>query len=102
MSRPLLFSIALAFAVALASAEALPQTTSDSFRCQERNLVSLGASMYEVSHLCGEPDSVIVLGDPTADAVWIYDMGRTDFIYYLEFKRGKLTRISHRGERGFK
>ena len=58
--------------------------------------------MYEVIHLCGEPDFVNVLGDPTADAVWVYDMGRTDYIYYLTFNRGTLTRISHRGERGFK
>jgi Protein of unknown function (DUF2845) len=102
MLRPVFFSICLAFAVALATADAISQTTSDSFRCQDNNLVSLGASMYEVIHLCGEPDSVNVLGDPTADAVWVYDMGRTEYIYYLEFSRGRLTRISHRGERGFK
>jgi hypothetical protein len=102
MSRPFFFSIWLALAVALSTAEGFSQTTSDSFRCENNNLVSLGASMYEVGHLCGEPDSVNVLGDPTSDAVWIYDMGRTEYIYYLEFNRGRLTRISHRGERGFK
>jgi hypothetical protein len=102
MFRPVFFSLWLAFAAALATADGLSETTSDNFRCQDNNLVSLGASMYEVIHLCGEPDSVNVLGDPTSDAVWVYDMGRTEFIYYLEFRQGKLTRISQKGERGFK
>jgi Protein of unknown function (DUF2845) len=102
MLNRVFFSVCLAIAVALSTGDGLSETTSDTFRCLDRNLVSLGASMYEVIHLCGEPDSVNVLGDPTADAVWVYDMGRTEYIYYLEFNRGRLTRISHRGERGFK
>jgi hypothetical protein len=102
MFKRVIFSICLAIAVASSTGVCLSDSTSDTFRCRDNNLVSLGASMYEVSQLCGEPDFVNVLGDPTADAVWVYDMGRTDFIYYLEFNRGRLTRISQRGERGFK
>jgi hypothetical protein len=58
--------------------------------------------MVEAIHLCGESDFINVLGDPSSDAIWVYDMGRTDYIFYLEFNRGRLTHISHRGERGFK
>jgi hypothetical protein len=100
--KRLFFSVCVAIAVPLNTGGCLSETTSDTFRCQDRNLLSLGASMYEVVHLCGEPDFVNVLGDPKADAVWVYDMGRTDYIYYLQFSRGRLTRISHTGERGFK
>ena len=88
----------LAFAAGAVAAD----YTGDSFRCRDQNLVLVGASMYEVRHLCGDPDEIVVLGENPSDATWVYDMGRNDFIYYLEFTRGELRIVRHRGERGFK
>lgn len=76
--------------------------TSDQFRCRRQHLVEVGASMYEVRRLCGDPDEVVVAGETPSEAVWVYDLGRNDYIYYLKFSQGELRQIVHRGERGFK
>ena len=101
MKRSIILIMATVLVLAF-TAPAMAGYTSDSFRCQQQNLVTRGASIYEVRHLCGAPDMIEVLGKQSADALWIYDLGHTDFIYYLEFSRGRLERIEHRGERGFK
>jgi hypothetical protein len=88
--------------LALATRAVAAEYTMDSFRCRDQNLVTVGASMYEVRHECGDPDEIVVLGENPSDATWVYDMGRNDFIYYLEFSRGELRIVKHRGERGFK
>ena len=62
-----------------------------SIRCSGR-LVSLNALTRDVYDICGEPDrETRLLDEPYR--VWVYQLGRSDYVYYLAFIHEKLQRI---------
>jgi hypothetical protein len=55
-------------------------------------IVTIGASPYEVIEKCGDPTS-IEPGPGLGREQWIYNFGSTEFVYYLTFVNGELERI---------
>ncbi len=121
-NRPLLASAALVslFAGFTGPARTLAHA-EDTLTCKDR-VVSLGDAKYDVSALCGTPDSVErrvetrsvrrrsdvpcrvgngitrcpALVDDTVEITieeWVYDFGPNRFVQYLTFEQGKLLQI---------
>jgi len=55
-------------------------------------IVSVGASRFDVKEKCGEPTS-IELSQGYGTEQWIYNFGPTEFVYYLTFVNGTLEQI---------
>jgi len=55
-------------------------------------IVTPGASPFEVREKCGEPTR-IEPGPGIGREQWIYNFGPTEFVYYLTFVNGELERI---------
>jgi len=55
-------------------------------------IVTIGASQFDVREKCGEPTS-IEPGPGISRERWIYNFGPTEFVYYLTFVNGELERI---------
>lgn len=55
-------------------------------------IVSVGASRFDVKEKCGEPTS-IEPGPGIDREQWIYNFGPTEFVYYLTFVNDTLDRI---------
>jgi flagellar basal body-associated protein FliL len=55
-------------------------------------IVSVGASRFDVREKCGAPTS-IELGQGYNTEQWIYNFGPSEFVYYLTFVNGTLERI---------
>ena len=64
-------------------------------QCGEE-IVSVGASQYDVKQKCGEPTS-IEPGSDIGTEQWIYNFGSTEFVYYLTFVNGFLVQIETGG-----
>ncbi len=56
------------------------------------DIVSVGATRFDVKEKCGEPTS-IELGSGYGNEQWIYNFGPTEFVYYLTFVNGTLEQI---------
>jgi hypothetical protein len=55
-------------------------------------VITVGASQFDVRENCGEPTG-IELGPGLGTEQWIYNFGPTEFVYYLTFANGTLERI---------
>ena len=62
-----------------------------SFRCAGET-ISVGDRRYSVIEACGAPDKITVSGGGTVEK-WVYNFGPTQFIHYVTFVRGRLSRI---------
>jgi hypothetical protein len=60
------------------------------YRCPD-GLVAVGDSDRSVRSKCGNPIDVLSVQD--AGPIWIYQQGQAKFMYYLEFRNGRLERI---------
>lgn len=92
MKRLSSFALALALVTFMAGFAC----ADESFRCGapgNKRLVQLGDTDESVRTKCGEPQS-------SYSGRWVYNLGETDFIYSLFFRRGRLVSID-RGERGY-
>lgn len=84
-----------ALAVALVTNLSGFACADESFRCGaqgNKQLVMLGETDQSVREKCGEPQS-------SYSGRWVYNLGESDFIYSLFFRRGRLVSID-RCERG--
>ena len=81
------------FALFISATVAIAQTLDDidAIQC-EGGIVLLGDHKYSVLEKCGEPAVREEYGN-----IWIYNLGPTDFIYYLTFTDDVLERIQMDG-----
>ncbi len=108
-----IFAITLLFAVSVSNAD-------EEFRCGSK-VIKLGISQYDVRRLCGDPSYVQswqelrtrrdfgpghsepgkplylrpqVVEEWVVIEEWEYNLGSNQFIRYLKFENGRLTRIT--------
>ena len=62
-----------------------------SLQC-DGGIVTRGDSGDSVKEKCGEPQKIL-RPDPQEPVQWVYDLGSTQFIYYVSFVNGKVERI---------
>jgi hypothetical protein len=60
---------------------------TDSMQCGE-SIVLIGDTKPEVQSKCGDPSAT-----EERDRVWIYNLGPTDFVYYITFTEDVVERI---------
>ena len=68
-------------------------SSTDSFRCRNSNLVKRGDYQHEVLKKCGNPTSKAEYSLATLNAVWVYDIGPGRYTYFLTFYNSKLQNI---------
>ncbi len=68
-------------------------TDVSSLRCATE-LIVIGDPSFRVEEACGKPDYV---RPAPGGSVWIYNLGPTEFVYYLSFDRGELRRLQAGG-----
>jgi hypothetical protein len=92
LSQITAFAAVLAFILVPAGAAAAPGLDDvPSFRCAGET-ISIGDRQYSVIEACGVPDKITVSAGGTVET-WVYNFGPTEFIHYVTFVRGRLSRI---------
>ena len=89
--KPFILIIISIMAVLILSNTSSALDSASDMQCGT-DVVTVGASQFDVKEKCGEPTS-IELGPGIGREQWIYNFGPTEFVYYLTFVNGELERI---------